>query len=132
MRNPAYLHTNACGDFTLLSRASRFALRGYPELPIWPMHLDALVCYAAYHAGNREIILPEPMRIFHIEHHSGAGWSPADEQELAGRISGTGVPQLSYAEFVSWVNEMRKRNAPVIFNGPDWGLAGMALAEKRV
>jgi len=80
------LHTNGCGDFTLLSRDDWFALRGYPEFPIWPMHLDSLLCYAAHHAGIKEVVLREPMRIFHIEHRSGAGWTPEGEKERLARI----------------------------------------------
>ena len=57
IRRTAYLHTHACGDFTLLSRDDWFSLRAYPEFPIWPMHVDALFCYAAFHAGVREEIL---------------------------------------------------------------------------
>src|SRR5581483_7026871 len=82
MRNPAYLHTNACGDFTLLSRRDWFRIRAYPELPVWPMHIDSLFCYAAYHAGIREVILRDPMRIFHIEHGSAQGATPEGEEEL--------------------------------------------------
>ena len=36
------LHTNACGDFTLLHRDVWFALRGYPEWPMYSMHLDSV------------------------------------------------------------------------------------------
>ncbi len=34
------LHTNACGDFTLLARDDWFRLRGYPEWPIFSWHID--------------------------------------------------------------------------------------------
>jgi hypothetical protein len=38
------MHTNACGDFTLLARRQWHKLRGYPEIPIWSMHIDSLLC----------------------------------------------------------------------------------------
>jgi hypothetical protein len=64
------LHTNGCGDFTLLSREAWHTLRGYPELPIWSMHLDSLFCYTADAAGYREEVLPGPARMYHLEHAS--------------------------------------------------------------
>ena len=44
---PMNLHTNACGDFTLLSAADWANLRGYSELEVFSMHLDSLLCHAA-------------------------------------------------------------------------------------
>ncbi len=130
LRNPAYLHTNACGDFTLLSRQDWFALRAYPELPIWPMHIDALLCYAAHHAGVRECILREPMRIYHVEHSSGAGWTPEGEGERRARIRSKGLSELSYPAFVKWVDLMRRYDSPLAFNGANWGLADAVLTEE--
>ncbi|HYL36125.1 MAG TPA: hypothetical protein VEV17_09460 [Bryobacteraceae bacterium] len=132
IRNAAYLHTNACGDFTLLSREDWFSLRAYPEFPIWPMHLDALLCYAAHHAGIRESILREPMRIYHIEHSSGAGWSPEGEQKRVARVAAKGVPEMSYPEFTRWVDLMRRYNAPAIFTLASWGLGDVPLSEDSV
>lgn len=132
MHDPAYLHTNACGDFTLLAREHWFALRGYAEFPIWPMHIDALFCYAAHHAGIRETILPAPMRAFHIQHSCGAGWTPEGEAARHARIQAKGVPQVSYSDWMRWVDEMRRFNAPVIFTLDNWGLADMAFPETTV
>jgi hypothetical protein len=129
MRDPAYLHTNACGDFTLLSRDDWVAVRGYPEFPVWPMHIDALVCYTAYHAGIHEIILEEPMRVFHIQHFSGAGWTPEGDEERTARIERKRVPQVQYSDWVKLVDQMRRFNAPMIFNGENWGLGNVALRE---
>ena len=132
IRNAAYLHTNACGDFTLLSRDDWFALRAYPEFPIWPMHVDALFCYAAYHAGVRESIWREPMRVYHVEHSSGAGWTPEGEQERVARIRAKGLSELSYPAFVKWVDLMRRYDSPLTFTGEDWGLGDVALREQNV
>ena len=132
IRHAAYLHTNACGDFTLLSRSDWFALRAYPEFPTWPMHLDALFCYAAHHAGVRESILHEPMRIYHVEHSSGAGWTPEGEQARVTRIRSKGLSELSYPAFVKWVDLMRRYDSPVIFTGEGWGLGDVALREENV
>ena len=130
MRRSARLHTNACGDFTLLARDDWFALRGYPEWPIWPSHLDSVFCYTAYHAGIHEVLLREPLRIFHVEHQ--AIWSPGGESERMARAHKLGIPSIHYDDCVRWVEMMRRLNAPMIFTKQDWGLAGIDLAETRV
>jgi hypothetical protein len=127
-----YLHTHACGDFTLLAREDWFRLRAYPEFPIWPMHVDALFCYAAYHAGVREEILRDPMRIYHIEHLSAAGWTPEGEKARSARLAAKGLTEMQYSEFTKWVNQMRRLNAPLIFTLGNWGLGGVELRETRV
>jgi len=130
VHNAAWLHANASGDFTLLSREDWFHLRGYPEFPIWPLHIDALFCYAAHHAGIRERVLREPAQIFHIEHRSGAGWSPEGEETISRRVSAKQVPVLDFdADLGRWVQQMRRWDAPVIFNLENWGLAGQELQE---
>lgn len=132
MRDPAYLHTNACGDFTLLSRDDWFSLRGYVELPIWPMHIDSLFCYTAHHAGIPEVILGDPMRVFHIEHLSGAGWTPEGESERRARISARKVTSMEYRDVEVWADRMRRFNAPVIWTQENWGLAGEFLRETEL
>ena len=131
IKHSRYLHTNACGDFTLLAREDWFALRGYPEFPIWPMHLDSLFCYAAHHAGIREEILREPLRIYHVEHSNAAGWTPEGESARRARLRSKGVSELSYPEAAQWIDVMRRYDAPAIFTGQKWGLGCDALAEER-
>jgi hypothetical protein len=130
--NAADLHISACGDFTLLSREDWFALRAYPEFPIWPMNIDLLFCYAAHHAGIGEVVLREPMRVYHTEHLSAAGWSPAGEQERAARVEAKGVTEIQFATATEWIDRMRRFNAPMIFTLRDWGLAATTLPETTV
>jgi hypothetical protein len=114
MGKPVCLHINACGDFTLMARKHWFDLRGYAEMSQFPMHLDSMLCYAAHHAGAREQLLPEPMRIYHIEHGAGSGWTPEG---------------VSYQDLASLIVQMRSLHAPVIFNMDDWGLAALTFPE---
>jgi hypothetical protein len=130
--NAAYLHISGCGDFTLLSREDWFTLRAYPEFPIWPMNIDLLFCYAAHHAGIGEVVLREPMRVYHTEHLSAAGWTPEGEAERAARIEAKGVAEIQFATVMEWIDRMRRFNAPMIFTLNNWGLAGMMLPETRV
>jgi hypothetical protein len=130
--NAAYLHTNACGDFTLLARENWFALRGYAEFPIWPMNIDLLFCYAAHHAGIGEVVLRAPMRVYHTEHLSAAGWTPEGEEERAARIEAKGVTEIQFSTAMEWIDRMRRFDAPMIFTLGDWGLADTTLAETAV
>jgi hypothetical protein len=125
--DPAFLHTNACGDFTLLARERWFDLRGYPEFQLYSMNLDSVFCYAAHYAGARELVLEEPMRIYHIEH--GSGWTPEGQQALFGRLADLGIPWLDNREVLHWAAQMQRLNTTMIFNREDWGLAGLQLHE---
>ena len=121
------LHTNACGDFTFLARERWFALRGYPELRMFSLHLDSVLCQMAVIGGAREVVLGDEMRLYHMEHRSG--WSPGEAETLTARMSAQGVPILDYHQYRIWVNEFRRRGVPIIFNGEDWGLAQERLHE---
>jgi hypothetical protein len=132
MRNPVYLHTNGCGDFTMLAREDWFALRGYPEFPVWPQHIDSFLCYAAHHAGFREVILRDPIRIFHIQHEAASGATPDGEAELKRRVAARGVTFIDYPRLLGCFHQMRRFNVPIIFTGENWGLADCALPESTV
>jgi len=130
MRSAAYLHTNGCGDFTLLSRDDWFSLRGYPEFPIWPTHIDSLLCYAAHHAGIQEVVLREPMRMFHIQHQTT--WTPDAEKDRNAKAASMGIATLRNDDVVKWIDRMRRFNAPAIFAQSNWGLADIELPEATV
>ena len=126
---PDFLHTNGCGDFTLLARERWFDLRGYPELDIFSMNIDSAFCFAAHYGGALEEVLADPMRIYHIEHGSGSGWTPEGQKSLFDRIAARGIPILDNEEVLQWGAQMRRLSSPIIFNREDWGLQRFALKE---
>ena len=125
----AFVHTNACGDFTLMAREHWFDLRGYPEFDLFSMNLDSVLCVAAHHGGAREEMLAEPMRIYHIEHGTGSGWTPEGQAKLFARIAARGLSFVDNEEVLGWAAQMNRLNAPMIFNHENWGLAGCDLKE---
>jgi hypothetical protein len=129
---PDFLHTNACGDFTLLAREHWFDLRGYAELDLFSMNLDSLFCFAAHYGGAREEVLPDPMRIYHIEHGSGSGWTPEGQTKLFERIASKGLSFLANEEVLAMAAEMRRLGSPMIFNHEHWGLSAFPLKETVV
>jgi hypothetical protein len=96
------------------------------------MHIDSLFCYAAHHAGIGEAVLRKPMRIYHTEHLSAAGWTPEGDEARAARIEAKGVTEISFTTVMEWIDRMRRFDAPMIFTLEDWGLAAAALPETTV
>jgi len=123
------LHTNASGDFQLMAREHWLNLRGYPEFDLYSMNLDSVLCFTAHYGGALEEFLADPMRIYHIEHGSGSGWTPDGQQKLYARLAAKGIPVLDNEEVLRWGAQMRRLNSPMIFNHDDWGLAEFALKE---
>jgi len=112
-----------------MSRNDWFEIRGYAELDQFSMHLDSILCYVAQYSGITEEILEEPMRIYHIEHGAGSGWTPEGESEMYLRIARKGIPTISFDQLVELIAQMRLLHAPVIFNLDDWGLETIELPE---
>jgi hypothetical protein len=129
---PFFLHTNACGDFTLLAREHWLDLRGYPEFDLFSMNIDSVFCYAAHHGGAPEEFLPDPMRIYHIEHATGSGFTPEGQTQLFERIAAKGLSWITYEQVLDWASQMRRLERPIIFNGGDWGFAGIELPERGI
>jgi hypothetical protein len=123
------LHTNACGDFTLAARKQWLRLRGYPEFDLYSMNIDSAFCYCAHHAGVRELVLEDPLRIYHIEHAVGSGWTPEGQAQLFERLAAKGVGHLPFSDVAVWAEQMRRLNCTMIFNDEDWGLANFDLVE---
>ncbi len=126
------LHTNACGDFTLMARDHWAELRGYPEWQIFSWHLDSVLVHQAYGNGLRIVELGDPMRAYHIEHGVGSGWTMEGEETLFARCERAGIPYLKHDDFTRIAKEIRvnaKAKRPTTFNGADWGFADEDLLE---
>ena len=126
------LHTNACGDFTLMSKHDWDRIRGYPEWEIFSFHLDSVLLYVAHYAGIQEEILTDPMRVYHVEHASG--WSPQVErdQSLNKRLAKLKIPQLSFEQFDAIARLMEQTGQPLIVNHADWGMVAVDLPETTI
>jgi len=104
-------------------------LRAYPELDLFSMNIDSVFCWMAHHGGAREEMLEDPMRIYHIEHGSGSGWTPEGEKKLFARVAAKGLSWIDFQEVVALARIMNRYDAPIIFNHDDWGFAGEVLKE---
>jgi hypothetical protein len=90
------------------------------------MKIDGLLCYAVYYAGAKEVVLKDPMRIYHLEHPKRA-----DGALIAVSNRSTEGPslQVSFRQYEAWVRQMRSTRRPIIFNEQEWGLSGIELPE---
>jgi hypothetical protein len=70
------------------------------------------------------------MRIYHIEHSVGSGFTPEGKTQMYDRIAKLGIQCITFADLVAFVAQMRRVHAPLIFNQEDWGLASLKLAEQ--
>ncbi len=123
------LHVNACGDFTLMAREDWFELGGYPELELFSLHLDTLLCMMAYYGGIREHVFNDPMCIYHLEHRSSWTNDYQTNLELMQQLDLRQVPVLAPQVLNAYLQQMAQQQSPIRFNAPNWGLADENLIE---
>jgi hypothetical protein len=130
--NMSHLHTNACGDFTLLSREGWEAIRGYPEFASYSFNIDSMGLIAAHYAGYEEVSLLPPCVCFHIEHGIGSGWTPEGEKHLFDRLRVAGILNPEWPVLTPLVDEMRDNGKALEFNHAGWGMAEFELPEQAM
>jgi hypothetical protein len=128
-RTFGHLNTNGCGDFTLTARQNWERLGGYWEFAGYPLHVDGLFCYAAHFSGLREIELPPPACIYHIEHGQGTGFSGYVSGEKCKDLDANEVPYIGQADYVSMLGDIKEGRHPLAMNGADWGFGNETLEE---
>lgn len=126
----ANLHTNACGDFKLISREGWEAIRGYPEFEAFSFNIDSMGLVAAHYAGYTEVTLLPPCVAFHIEHSLGSGWTPEGAAKLFARLRRAGVLNPEWPVLLPLVDQMRREQRTLEFNHAGWGLAAFELPEE--
>lgn len=127
------LHTNACGDFTLLSKRDWEKLKGYPEWELYSWHIDSVLIYQAFNNSIKMNNLDTTCAIFHIEHGQGSGWTPEGAKLLFDRLDKQGIAYMSDNDLAEEFEKQRKLKAKkqlVVYNDDNWGGAGVHFAEK--
>ena len=121
------LHTNGCGDFTMMARQDWFALRGYPEWHVFSWNIDSVIVYQAHYNSMPIEELDGSCVHYHIEHDNGSGWTPEGAASLWARLTERGLPLIDYRQFYEIIyalqdNAEAKRFS--VYNDVDWGLDG--------
>jgi len=106
-------HTNGAGDFILMQNEAWQRIRGFPELESKgeSHHIDALMVYAAQLSGLRQVVLSEPVRLYHQEHSRPEGDKPASR-----------AVEVLFQQY-------RKERCLRIVNDESWGLGLKVLPE---
>lgn len=125
----SYVHTNACGDFTLMSKEGWDIIGGYPEFEGYSFNIDSLGLLAAHYGGFQEISLLPPCVCFHIEHSLGSGWTPEGEKLLFKRMREKGITSPEWPFLISYVRHMQRAGTPIKFNDDGWGLKHFKLSQ---
>ncbi len=63
-----FLHTNASGDFIIMSKKAFFKVRGFPQSYKFYMHTDSYMCVQLLAAGYKQIIFDRPHTVYHNDH----------------------------------------------------------------
>lgn len=121
------LHTNACGDFTLMSAEDWKKLKGYPEWHYFSWHLDSVLLFQAKNHKIKEVDLPRKMSIYHIDHDSG--YTPEKANELFKRLKEKHIPYLNNDDAQKIEDHLISSKDKITFNGENWGLADLDLEE---
>ena len=128
-RNLVRLHTNACGDLTIMDRSSWDRIHGYAEYDMFPMHIDGLACWAAHAAGIRQLVLDD-VHIYHIEHAPGSGFTPEHQHQLWQRLTDAGVPYIGWRLLDELIAKLLDGSIDYRLSGARWGLEGIQMPEE--
>ena len=123
------------------------------------VHFDSVLCYMAQRAGAKEVVLLNPMRIYHIEHESVWRTPRTEkiEEALAGgyrflerlapqfmpqlatqvmrllrrrtQLQTLGIPYLNPAQYHRLIREIKGSREVFVLNDDTWGLAEENLPE---
>lgn len=156
--NPV-LQREGPGDFILLSKERWNLIHGYPENDIVGANTGDLLVHMAYLSGARDVILSEPMRVYHMDHdtfrrnrgkilrlieaiYTRFNWPKrlAHIAHILGfllyklfppknKLDEMGVTSLSYAQYQSIVADMIRGKRSYIFNDENWGLGKESLED---
>ena len=130
-RNIVRLHTNACGDLTIMDRTSWSRIHGYAEYDMYSMHIDGLACWAAHVAGIPQVVLDD-IHIYHIEHAAGSGFAPEHQQLLWQRLNDRGIPYIDWRLLDDLIGHLLDRTIDYRLSNVHWGLDGISLPEVTI
>ena len=120
------LDTDACGDFTLMSKQNWIAIQGYVEVNFYSINIDSLGLIAAAALGYEQVIFAPKYCVYHIDHASG--WerltTPLDKMRFWKSKPGFGWDIIG--EVAHYAIQHRKK---LDINNSDWGFANEQLEE---
>ncbi|MFC1900899.1 hypothetical protein ACFLYN_04830 [Chloroflexota bacterium] len=159
--NPV-LQREGPGDFILLPKERWDLIRGYPEIDVVGANCGDLVVYMTYLSGAKDVVLREPMRVYHMDHDTPretagkiikfveAVYVKYNLGKRLGRISNIigsvfykvfpkknileekGVIFLSTEQYRKMVTEMIQGKRSYVYNDENWGLGQESLEDYTI
>jgi hypothetical protein len=130
------LDLHACGDFTLMSKKYGMDIRGYLEVPIYPVFIDNLSLIASKLKGKTQIIFPPECCSYHVNH--GNGWVPWRErlthvtqpvERLLKRLELERKTSLEWVDIEYLCTTYSKSKEPLVLNDEQWGFPDKEFKE---
>jgi len=119
------IDTDACGDFTMMSKSSWENIKGYYELDAYSIHIDSLALLCATAVGMKQKTLDKYLVTFHISHDDG--WELSDPvSKLYNDIK---KPKVDWSSVHALGKRMIETKELIQVNGSDWGLYSQPLTE---
>jgi hypothetical protein len=115
------LHTNACGDFQLISKKTFINLSGYYEYDGYSFHIDSILMWKAYFMGYKFKDLK--FKIFHINHTDGY----VNSNELFKNLKKKDINYISNNQLTRIINNLDKNMN--YLNNAKFGLVDYKLNE---
>jgi hypothetical protein len=114
------LHTNACGDFTMIDKKSFFKMYGYNEFDGFSWHVDSLLLFKAYYYFKLNFIdLKFP--IYHINHEPGKTYSENKKISIK-KIKDIKLNFINDQKLFSFIKNYRLKKIHKDDKRKDWGL----------
>jgi hypothetical protein len=124
------LHTNACGDFTMIDKKSFFKMYGYNEFDGFSWHIDSLLLFKAYYYFKLNFInLKFP--IYHINHEPGKKYSINKKISIK-KIKDIKLDFINDQKLFSFIKNYRLKKLHKDDKRKDWGLAKEKLSIYKI
>ncbi|NVK65500.1 MAG: hypothetical protein HWE22_12990 [Flavobacteriales bacterium] len=119
------LDTDACGDFTMMSKSDWEKIEGYVEFEMYSLHIDSMALFSAAAQGIEQVIYPQEMCSYHMAH--AGGWElgdPVEQLQFYHR-----KPSLDWWVVEAAGRQIMKEKSNYGVNTVNWGLNNIELKE---
>lgn len=116
---------DACGDFTLMSKADWEQIQGYAELDMYSIHIDSMALWAAIAIGMKQEVFHPKLCTYHIDHKDG--WESTNVSKTIKFLESK--PCLDYSIVQKGGIELIRLKCHWDLNTEDWGFINENLSE---
>lgn len=121
------LDSEACGDFTLMSKKDWMRIHGYCELDMYSLHIDSMALVAACAIGMEQKFFPYGAESYHIYHEDGWESNYKTAEDLIRFL--VRRPSLDWYTVDRTGHQLLQTGKPYQINDEDWGYANITLDE---